>query len=190
MSRLVLILKRLLVAAILVALTYVLYEPTWSAMKWIAWNWIRVDFVATCRVFEYDQTDDPNDFEFLDGPYSGEFLREVVTQWPETYPDIDLGIDDDGTLTVPLGFYLPVDPYWSKFGGNPEMEERGFSISAGAAYQIFQRRLAEGIDMAPYKQYEERVERWQKEDQPRRLKAPVCGFMDELARKDGSLARP
>lgn len=190
MSRLILILKRLLVAAVLVALTYVLYEPTWSALKWVAWNWIRVDFVATCRVFEFDQDYALNDFEFLDGPYSGEFLREVVAQWPETYPDIDLGIDDDGSLTVPLGFYLPIDPFSSKYNGSPELEGRGYTVSAGAAYQILQSRLSEDVDLAAYQNFEEHIGWWQNKTDPPRLYPEVCGFMDELARKDGSLARP
>lgn len=173
---------------IAVTLSYYIYEPVWNAAKWVAWNWIQVDFVATCRVFENDLDDDINDLEFLTGTYSGEFKREIIAQWDGAYRDITLTIEADGTLTVPLGFYLPVDPFWSRFGGNPEPEERGYSVSAGAAYQILQRRLADGLDTAPYLPYAERS--YHDPGGPRRLNAPVCGFMQLLALKGGALARP
>lgn len=175
---------------------YYLYAPVWRAAEWVAWNWIRVEFIATCRVFEFRLDDDVNDFEFVYGPYTDEYLKVVEAKWQETNPDIPLTVTEDGRLKVPLGFYIPVDLYALNVVGNAEKEERGWSVSARSSYEIYQRRLAEGADMTPFQHFAERIDLsyWDysdpelREKAERRLVAPVCGFMDELIRKDGALA--
>lgn len=185
-----LILKRSAVAIIVIALVYVAWGPVWRGMSWAAWNWIEVDFIATCRVFEHDFREKNNDFELLYGPYSKEFLREVALLWDERYPDIELQVRKDGTLAVPLGFYLPyADPFWSKFtGSGAEVGGRGYIVSAQAAYRIFHRRLLDGQNMSDFRQYAERVRDWEVSDQQSKLHSDTCGFMEEVITVGGKLS--
>lgn len=180
-------LKWLIIVACVVTAILWLRKPIWTAIEWIAWNSIKVEFIASCRIFEHRLVDEADNLHFVWGEYSGEFVREVQAHWERAYPNIDLELDGEGNIIVPIGFYLPVDPFWSRFGGTPQVEERGWGVSASSAYEIYQRRLREGVDMTPFMRYAERSY-WDR-DGPRRLNAPVCGFMEALILKDGALAR-
>jgi hypothetical protein len=161
-------------------------KPIWTAIEWIAWNSIKVEFIATCKIFEHRLVDEADNLHFVWGEYSDEFTAGVKAHWSGAYPDIPIELDRKGNVIVPIGFYLPVDPFWSRFGGTPQMEERGWEVSVSAAREIFNRRMEDGTDMTAYMQYAERSY-WDR-DGPRQLRPSVCGFMEELILRDGALA--
>jgi hypothetical protein len=181
-------LKWLTIVACVVTAIIWLRKPIWEAIEWIAWNSVKVEFIATCKIFEHSLRPNESDIlHFVWGHYSGEFIREVKVQWGGAYPDIPLELDGEGNVIVPIGFYLPVDPFWSRFGGLSQPEERGWEVSARAVDEIFGRRMEDGADMTPYMRYAERSY-WDRGG-PRRLHSSVCGFMEQLILRDGTLAR-
>lgn len=42
-------------------------KPIWLAIEWIAWNSIKVEFVASCRLFEHRLVDEADNLHFVRG---------------------------------------------------------------------------------------------------------------------------
>jgi len=157
------------------------------AYVWVAWNWWFVPYQAACRDFNYIGDGDIDDLHFINGELSAEFWAEMREVLPYKFPVLETYWRKDGVLMVPRGFTLPIeDPYWSRMGQEPE--ERAHWIGSVAAFRLYQKRLAEGVDMAPYAQYvEPKGAYWVDFTGP----APdVCGMMEKLVFKGGELSRP
>lgn len=161
----------------------------WSYGHWAFYNLPVFQFRPVCN--DHDRT--KRDFHFLHlvwGEPTQEFWDLIIDYYypHRQYGRYNGGTVEDGKMYVSADYFFPLDIMNTKF--SQEFAEEGYFPTRTAAYEIYQRRMADGritdATMAPYRT--EFLPKKRPAEKPEYLKYDECGFIEKLIIRGGNFA--
>lgn len=177
--------------AFLAVVSGLIAVPGYHLYDWASRTVLYTKFRAACNDNGILTTYDIDNLHFVEGEYSGEFWREVIARFTDDVlwdGETENYRIEDGKLYVTWSYNTPVTPPTGKYDGEPE--EDAFYVTTDIAYHLLERRIAEGADIAPFRNPDLLKKLQFGYPRADMLFADTCGYLELLILRDGILAKP